>query len=68
MLPRTVVTFYGELKAVALALEAIHRQLGCTGREVTAGDVSVDDLGPVGVDDRGLYALKESEVLDRWEF
>jgi len=67
-LPRTVVTFYGELKAVALALEAIHRQLGCTDREVTAAEVSVEDLGPVGLDDRGLYALQSGETHDRWEF
>jgi hypothetical protein len=65
---RTVVTSYGELKAVALALEAIHRQLGCTGSEVTAAEVSVDDLGPVGLGDRGLYALNDGEAHDRWEF
>ena len=67
-LPRTVVTFYGELKAVALALENIHQQLGCTANDVRTAEVFVDDLGAVGVDERGLYALQGGEVLDRWEF
>jgi hypothetical protein len=67
-LPRTVVTFYGELKAVALALEVIHKQLGSTGSEVTAAEVFVEDLGAVGLDDRGLYAMQEGEAHDRWEF
>jgi hypothetical protein len=67
-LPGTVVTFYCELKAVALALESIHRQLGCSGGGVTAAEVSIEDLGPVGLDDRGLYALQSGEAHDRWEF
>jgi hypothetical protein len=67
-LPRTVVTFYGDLKAVALALEALHRQLGCTERSVTAADVFVDDLGTVNVGANGLYALETGDIHDRSEF
>jgi hypothetical protein len=67
-LPRTVATFYGDLKAVALALEALHRQLGCTDHSVTAADVFVDDLGPVNVGANGLYALETGDIHDRSEF
>jgi hypothetical protein len=67
-LPRTVVTFYGDLKAVALALEALHRQLGCTDRSVTAADVFVDDLGTVDVGANGVYALETGDIHDRSEF
>lgn len=67
-LQRHVVTFFGELKAVALACEAIHRQLGVNGRSVTAHTVSVEDLGRARHDPESAEGIAEGNLFDRYEF
>jgi hypothetical protein len=67
VLPRRVVTYYGEAKGVALACEQIHRQLGVNDRSVTAYRVFVDDLGVVG-HVGGLADIQEGDIHDRTEF
>jgi hypothetical protein len=68
VLQRKIITFRGELKAVALACELIHRQLGCEDLSVTADAVFVDDLGLVRRNADGTYAFEEGDGSDRNEF
>ena len=68
VLQRRIATFHGEYKAVALACEFIHMQLGCEGPSVRADRVFVEDLGPVGTAANGLYDLQDGEGTDRNEF
>lgn len=68
VLQRRVVTYYREYKAVALACELIHRQLGCDDPSVTADRVFVDDLGPVKPGASGVYDLESGDASDRHEF
>jgi hypothetical protein len=62
-LPRTVATHHGELKAVAMAVEGIHRQLGFDSETVSAAEVAVEDLGRVA-----SGTLRDGDLVDRWEF
>jgi hypothetical protein len=63
-----VVTWRSADTAIELAVAAHQRRQPEGGADSGVGDITVEDLGPVGQDQRGVLVLEGRDLVDRREF